>query len=241
MVINEQPTGFPSRSAFQEPVKIHSKKVGVNVKSLVARATKVSSGMPCLQFKQTRGVVSRCSRGCGNPLVKVSDHGRHVTSSSPVPLKTRRVGERCTLNLSRAQTSSRRCGVVVRRGGGTSSGVVHVTSLWFKTTGFLAKNPRVAEQCDVNIHSLSFCVRCFITFDTVVEQSRSRTRARRCICQTKIPIIMRLTTHHRKKLYTVQFTGIHDLHIEGVWKYRVVCLFRCRPRHLTEAHINKVS
>ncbi|GFT49358.1 hypothetical protein TNCV_4583281 [Trichonephila clavipes] len=29
-----------------------------------------------------------------------------VTSSSPVPLKTHRVGERCTLNLSRAQTSS---------------------------------------------------------------------------------------------------------------------------------------
>ncbi|GFX77529.1 hypothetical protein TNCV_4025791 [Trichonephila clavipes] len=33
-----------------------------------------------------------------------------VTSSSPVPLKTRRVGQRCTLNLSRAQTSSRWCG-----------------------------------------------------------------------------------------------------------------------------------
>ncbi|GFV33024.1 retrovirus-related Pol polyprotein from transposon 412 [Trichonephila clavipes] len=49
-----------------------------------------------------------------------------VTSSSPVPLKTRLVGERCTLNLSRAQTSSRRCGVGVRRGG-ASSGVVHVT------------------------------------------------------------------------------------------------------------------
>ncbi|GFS94628.1 hypothetical protein TNCV_3649731 [Trichonephila clavipes] len=29
-----------------------------------------------------------------------------VTSSSPVPLKTSHVGERCTLNLSRAQTSS---------------------------------------------------------------------------------------------------------------------------------------
>ncbi|GFY00714.1 uncharacterized protein TNCV_2141061 [Trichonephila clavipes] len=40
-----------------------------------------------------------------------------VTSSSPLPLKTRRVGERCTLNLSRAQTSSCWCGVVVRRGG----------------------------------------------------------------------------------------------------------------------------
>ncbi|GFU67011.1 uncharacterized protein TNCV_655501 [Trichonephila clavipes] len=49
-----------------------------------------------------------------------------VTSSSPVPLKTRRVGQRCTLNPSRAETSSRWCGVVVRRGG-VSSGVVHVT------------------------------------------------------------------------------------------------------------------
>ncbi|GFU87853.1 uncharacterized protein TNCV_964091 [Trichonephila clavipes] len=49
-----------------------------------------------------------------------------VTGSSPVPLKTRRVGQRCTLNLSRAETSSRWCGVEVRRGG-ASSGVVHVT------------------------------------------------------------------------------------------------------------------
>ncbi|GFU83040.1 uncharacterized protein TNCV_65111 [Trichonephila clavipes] len=49
-----------------------------------------------------------------------------VTSSSPVPLKTRGVGQRCTLNLSRAEMSSRWCGVVVRRGG-ASSGVVHVT------------------------------------------------------------------------------------------------------------------
>ncbi|GFW57181.1 uncharacterized protein TNCV_540981 [Trichonephila clavipes] len=45
-----------------------------------------------------------------------------VTGLSPVPLKTRRVGQRCTLNLSRAETSSRWCGGVVRRGG-----VVHVT------------------------------------------------------------------------------------------------------------------
>ncbi|GFX35559.1 uncharacterized protein TNCV_103661 [Trichonephila clavipes] len=49
-----------------------------------------------------------------------------VTSSSPVPLKTHRVGQRCTLNLSRAEMSSRCCGVVVRRVG-VSSGVVHVT------------------------------------------------------------------------------------------------------------------
>ncbi|GFX04165.1 uncharacterized protein TNCV_3973141 [Trichonephila clavipes] len=65
-------------------------------------------------------------------LVTVADWYKHrivagfVTSSSPVPLKTRRVGQRCTLNLSRAETSSRWCGVVVRRGG-ASSGVVHVT------------------------------------------------------------------------------------------------------------------
>ncbi|GFX45616.1 uncharacterized protein TNCV_176091 [Trichonephila clavipes] len=49
-----------------------------------------------------------------------------VTSSSPVPLKTRRVGQRCTSNLSRAETSSRWCGVVVMKGG-ASSGVIHVT------------------------------------------------------------------------------------------------------------------
>ncbi|GFX26158.1 hypothetical protein TNCV_2959641 [Trichonephila clavipes] len=49
-----------------------------------------------------------------------------VTSSSPVPLKTRRVGQRCTLNLSRAEMSSR-C-------------------------------PRAAEQCDVNLHSLTHAV-----------------------------------------------------------------------------------
>ncbi|GFW06307.1 uncharacterized protein TNCV_37811 [Trichonephila clavipes] len=64
--------------------------------------------------------------GFGSPVVKVSVHGRHVMSSSPAPLKTRRVGQRCTLNLSRAETSSRWCGVVVKRGG-SSSGVIHIT------------------------------------------------------------------------------------------------------------------
>ncbi|GFV34089.1 HTH_Tnp_Tc3_2 domain-containing protein [Trichonephila clavipes] len=42
----------------------------------------------------------------GSPVVKVSDYGMHITSSCPVPLKTRLVGQRCTLNLSRAETSS---------------------------------------------------------------------------------------------------------------------------------------
>ncbi|GFU63999.1 hypothetical protein TNCV_245771 [Trichonephila clavipes] len=68
----------------------------------------------------------KASLGCGSPVVKALDLGRHVMSSSPVPLKTYRVGERCTLNLSRDETSSHWCGVVVRRRG-ASSGVIHVT------------------------------------------------------------------------------------------------------------------
>ncbi|GFS94360.1 uncharacterized protein TNCV_2014011 [Trichonephila clavipes] len=63
------------------------------------------------------GSNSRHIISCGIPGVKVSDHGRHVMSSISVPLKTRLVGERYTLDLSRAQTSSRWCGVVVRRWG----------------------------------------------------------------------------------------------------------------------------
>ncbi|GFS84457.1 uncharacterized protein TNCV_4606411 [Trichonephila clavipes] len=64
-------------------------------------------------LKSWFGSIRRRKKGCGSPVVKVSDHGRHVMSSSPVPLKTRRVGQRCTLNLSRAETSSRWCDVVV--------------------------------------------------------------------------------------------------------------------------------
>ncbi|GFX89006.1 hypothetical protein TNCV_2853061 [Trichonephila clavipes] len=55
-------------------------------------------------------MVSGQGRGRGSRVVKVSDRGRHVTSSSSVPLKTHRVGERCTLNMSRSQASSRWCG-----------------------------------------------------------------------------------------------------------------------------------
>ncbi|GFX11173.1 uncharacterized protein TNCV_4424321 [Trichonephila clavipes] len=40
-----------------------------------------------------------------------------ITNSSPLPLKTLRVREQCTLKMSRVQTSSRWCGVVVRRRG----------------------------------------------------------------------------------------------------------------------------
>ncbi|GFX46880.1 uncharacterized protein TNCV_4040251 [Trichonephila clavipes] len=73
-------------------------------------------------------------------------------SLSPVPLKTCRVRERCSLNLSSAQTSSRWSGMEVRRGG-TNSGVILVTLPWFKMRRSVAKSTRVAEQSDVNIHS----------------------------------------------------------------------------------------
>ncbi|GFV70714.1 hypothetical protein TNCV_2022781 [Trichonephila clavipes] len=41
-----------------------------------------------------------CYIGHNSLVVMVSDRGWRVMSSSPVPLKTRRVGQRCTLNLT---------------------------------------------------------------------------------------------------------------------------------------------
>ncbi|GFU71462.1 hypothetical protein TNCV_2378491 [Trichonephila clavipes] len=61
-----------------------------------------------------RSITAMCTKGCGSPMVKVSDYGKHVMSLSPVSLKTCRVGQRSMLNLSRAQTSFSWCGVVVR-------------------------------------------------------------------------------------------------------------------------------
>ncbi|GFV78271.1 hypothetical protein TNCV_94311 [Trichonephila clavipes] len=51
-----------------------------------------------------------CMRATVPQWSKYYINARHVMSSSPVPLKIRRVGQRCTLNLSRAETSSRCCG-----------------------------------------------------------------------------------------------------------------------------------
>ncbi|GFY31524.1 uncharacterized protein TNCV_4693681 [Trichonephila clavipes] len=77
------------------------------------------------------------------------------TLSNPVDKSTdpKRLA-RCTLNLSRAETSSRWCGVVVKRGGASSS-VVHVTGPWLKITWSVTQSPRVTEQCDVNIQSIN--------------------------------------------------------------------------------------
>ncbi|GFU07581.1 uncharacterized protein TNCV_2225541 [Trichonephila clavipes] len=61
--------------------------------------------------------LKNCVKGLRSPVIKVSDRGRHVMSSSPSTTKDpSRPVQRCTLNLSKAETSSRWCGVVVRRG-----------------------------------------------------------------------------------------------------------------------------
>ncbi|GFU69624.1 hypothetical protein TNCV_2503441 [Trichonephila clavipes] len=83
-------------------------------------------------------------------MVKVSDRDRLVTSN-PVPLKIHRERARFTLNLSRAQTSSRWCGVV-------GEGVPAQVSSSSLDGGSKLRGPspkQVAEQCDVNIHSLT--------------------------------------------------------------------------------------
>ncbi|GFU70276.1 uncharacterized protein TNCV_904181 [Trichonephila clavipes] len=95
-------------------------------------------------------------------------------SSSPVPLETRHVEERCTLNLSKAQTSSHWCGVVVRREG-ARSGVVLLTCPWFKITWSVTKSPRIAEQCDVNINSLTHSLEGFNMHSTPTRRVFSGT------------------------------------------------------------------
>ncbi|GFY24226.1 uncharacterized protein TNCV_1012771 [Trichonephila clavipes] len=73
--------------------------------------------------------------GRSSLVVKVSDRGWLVPSASPVPLKTRRVGKRCTLNLSRAQTSSHRCGNVAFLGFWTVKTVLNPISGQFFDEG----------------------------------------------------------------------------------------------------------
>ncbi|GFV03857.1 hypothetical protein TNCV_2163761 [Trichonephila clavipes] len=74
-------------------------------------------------------------------------------SSSLVPLKTHRVGKRCPLNLSRDQTFSRCCGVVVRTGGQLRCSPRHLTMA--QNYEVRHQKPSSRTQCDINIHSLT--------------------------------------------------------------------------------------
>ncbi|GFT89004.1 uncharacterized protein TNCV_3084451 [Trichonephila clavipes] len=104
-----------NRNLFQSR-PLHRRSIHAEFKPL-HRLNEVSEKWRSVSSQTLLFIVQTLVRGCGSPVVKVSNHGRHVMSSIPVPLKTHRVGQRCTLNLSRAETSSRWCGVVVRRGG----------------------------------------------------------------------------------------------------------------------------
>ncbi|GFV61924.1 hypothetical protein TNCV_4107281 [Trichonephila clavipes] len=60
-------------------------------KPMVANSVpSMKASLPILQVTLQADLVVTV---CGSPVVKKLDHGRHVMSSSPVPLKTCRVGE----------------------------------------------------------------------------------------------------------------------------------------------------
>ncbi|GFU86497.1 uncharacterized protein TNCV_423131 [Trichonephila clavipes] len=105
-------------------------------------------------FEFNSGEIGANRHSCGSAVVKVSDNGMYVMSSSPVPQKTRHVGQQCTLNLSRAEKSLSWCGMAVgRRRCQLRCRPRHLTLVQVVLP--VAKSPIVAEQCDVNIHSLA--------------------------------------------------------------------------------------
>ncbi|GFV17121.1 hypothetical protein TNCV_3632841 [Trichonephila clavipes] len=55
-------------------------------------------------------------RGCGSPVVKISVHGRHVTSAEASTTKDPPCRAAMHVNLSRVEMSFRWCGMIVRRG-----------------------------------------------------------------------------------------------------------------------------
>ncbi|GFV10764.1 hypothetical protein TNCV_1756021 [Trichonephila clavipes] len=76
-------------------------------------------------------------------------------SLSLLPLKTHCVGERCALNLSRAQTSSRWCGVKARRGEGGCQLRCRPLRLTM-AQNYGVRHQKPSSWCDVeNIHSLT--------------------------------------------------------------------------------------
>ncbi|GFV19839.1 uncharacterized protein TNCV_480651 [Trichonephila clavipes] len=111
---------------------VHEEVVVANTEQEVSQGVEIQETISNGIDSQSTESITNLEERKGEFVAAVAEWYRYrtvacfVTGSSPVPLKTRRVGQRCTLNLSRAETSSRWCGVVVRRGG-ASSGVVHVT------------------------------------------------------------------------------------------------------------------
>ncbi|GFW60721.1 hypothetical protein TNCV_570671 [Trichonephila clavipes] len=74
--------------------------------------------------------------------ISSNPRGRRVMNTNLVPMKTRIVGERCVLNLSKAQVSSRWCGSLGR---GCQLRCRYHQIHEVKITKFVVKSPRVAE------------------------------------------------------------------------------------------------
>ncbi|GFY02403.1 uncharacterized protein TNCV_3502841 [Trichonephila clavipes] len=111
-VVDESPPVDQARIPFQHGDTLNSNRAASPLMRVVKREERWEAhDLPygVLPQNQLEAVVAEWSR---YRIV-----AGLVTSSSPLPLKTRREEQQCTLNLSRAETSSRWCGVVVRSRG----------------------------------------------------------------------------------------------------------------------------
>ncbi|GFW15155.1 hypothetical protein TNCV_173021 [Trichonephila clavipes] len=93
----------------------------------ISRATETSRNITArVNERDISGDIHYFLGGRGSRVVLVSDRGLSCHEFEPSTTKDPPCRAAYTLNLSRAEMSSRWCGMVVRRGG-ASSGVVHVT------------------------------------------------------------------------------------------------------------------
>ncbi|GFX17068.1 hypothetical protein TNCV_4265941 [Trichonephila clavipes] len=116
-------------------------------------------------------------RGLRLPSGQGIDHGRHVMSSSPVPLKTRRIGQRCTLNLSRggvlAQVSSTSFDHGSKLRGPSPKALVQLNSA---TLIFTHVPPQKTFQCFAAVREVCGCP---VIFDTLYTFSETPLRSSR--------------------------------------------------------------
>ncbi|GFW60876.1 hypothetical protein TNCV_4870891 [Trichonephila clavipes] len=114
-----------------------------------------SGSLPILAIPTANSEQPQICCGHGSLVVKIKDSWLACQDFEPCALKTCRVGGAMYVK----SVESLNVLPLVWYGSydrvSASSGVVLVTLPWFKITRSVAKTPRVAEQCDVNIHSLT--------------------------------------------------------------------------------------
>ncbi|GFT51391.1 uncharacterized protein TNCV_4955051 [Trichonephila clavipes] len=93
--------------AFEIPLSSLSTILKNKEKIFSASSSKVRKRVSKGNFPRLEQCLVSWMRQCRGQNIPTGGVACLVTSSSPVPLKTLRVGQRCTLNLSKAETSSR--------------------------------------------------------------------------------------------------------------------------------------